>query len=146
MQLNFYNETESDINDLLPDVKKALETSLKIEGRKEDFEISFTLVDNATIMKLNKEFRGVDSVTDVLSFPIWDGELSNDNLLGDIVISVDKVREQAEEYGHSFERELIYLSVHSLLHLLGYDHMEEDERILMRQHEKIIMKELEIFK
>lgn len=105
------------------------------------FEISLSFVGNKEIRQLNKDFRGIDKVTDVLSFPFQE-ENFYPGLLGDIVISVDKAKEQAKEYGHSEEREILYLLVHSMLHLLGYDHMEKDEKKAMREKEEEILTSL----
>ena len=108
-------------------------------------EISVTFVDNEEIRELNRIYRGKDNVTDVLSFPQYeDPKQSNDPvlLLGDVVICPEIAMVQAEEYGHSDERELVYLFVHSLYHLLGYDHMEEDETTLMREREEKILTQL----
>lgn len=128
-------------------IKKALKTSLNHLEYGDDYEISISIVDEEEIKQLNKEYRGVDSVTDVLSFPLFErNEIPSEGMLGDIVICSKRVIEQAEEFGHSQEREFVYLTVHSLLHLLGYDHIEEDERIEMRTKEKEIMKKLGIFK
>ena len=105
-------------------------------------EVNLTLTDNAGIHEINKNFRNIDRATDVLSFPM----LSYDTLLGDIVISVDKVKEQAESYGHSTRREFAFLIVHSMLHLFGYDHMEEQEAAVMEQKQKEILDKMEIFR
>ncbi len=111
-------------------------------------EISFSLVIPEEIQELNAEYRNIDKETDVLSFPMLEFPEDEDMLtyetgipvmLGDIVVSTKRAAEQAEEYGHSLEREICYLSVHSVLHLLGYDHMEEDEKRVMRAREKAIM-------
>lgn len=111
-------------------------------------EISFSLVIPEEIQELNAEYRNIDKETDVLSFPMLEFPEDEDVLtyetgipvmLGDIVISTTRAAEQAEAYGHSLEREICYLSVHSVLHLLGYDHMEEDEKRVMRAREKAIM-------
>ena len=126
-------------------IKKALEAVLNREGLEGDFEVSVSFVTNEEIKELNREYRNVDSETDVLSFPMNE-EFEGVNILGDIVISTQKIIEQAEEFDHSREREMIYLTVHSMLHLLGYDHMVEDEKSLMRAKEKEIMKELNILK
>ena len=91
-------------------------------------------------------YRGIDNETDVLSFPM-EGEFPMDvSMLGDIIISAEKAQEQSVEYGHSLIREISYLTAHSMLHLLGYDHMEEDEKRVMRDKEKAIMERLGIFK
>jgi probable rRNA maturation factor len=126
-------------------IKKALEAVLTKEGLKGDFEVSVSFVTNEEIKELNREYRNVDSETDVLSFPMNE-EFEGVNILGDIVISTQKIIEQAEEFNHSREREMIYLTVHSMLHLLGYDHMDQDEKSLMRAKEKEIMKDLNLFK
>lgn len=121
---------------------------LKQEDLSDKGEVSLVLTDNEEIKLLNKEYRNIDSATDVLSFPIYDVEelelLKNKEseeeiLLGDIVISMEKVTEQSEEYGHSFQRELMYLFVHGMLHLLGHDHLEEDEKKEMRSREEEIL-------
>lgn len=111
-------------------------------------EISLTMVSPEEIRELNRDYRDVDSVTDVLSFPQFErkedlpeeGEIC----LGDVVICEDKVREQAAEYGHSYEREFTYLFVHSLLHLLGYDHMNDEEKVVMRNREEEVMNRLDL--
>ena len=114
---------------------------------KKRCEISVTFVDLDEIHELNKQYRGVDKPTDVLSFPQFDDleeEIPEvcEICLGDVVICEQKAREQAEEFGHSFERELVYLFTHSVLHLLGYDHMEDDEKKAMREREEEIMKQI----
>ena len=121
-------------------VKRAIKAALAYEGFEGGAEISVTFTDNEDIRALNRDFRGKDAATDVLSFPMldegeedfrYDGEDDTAlTVLGDIVISVERALEQAEQFGHSFERELSFLAVHSVLHLLGYDHersKEEDE-------------------
>ena len=130
-------------------VREAVETTLDFEDFQNHCEVSVTFTDNEGIHELNKKFRGVDKPTDVLSFPLFDFEgeteeppidevMSN---LGDIVISLEKAKEQAEEFGHSFERETAFLCVHSMLHLLGYDHeRSEEEDVEMRSKQSEIMK------
>lgn len=128
-------------------IKEAIKTSLNHLGYNDEYEISISIVDEEEIRLLNREYRGVDSITDVLSFPLYEkNEIPSEGMLGDIVICSKRVIEQAEEFGHSKEREFVYLIVHSLLHLLGFDHIEEDDRIEMRTKEKEIMKKLGIFK
>ncbi|MCQ2546408.1 MAG: rRNA maturation RNase YbeY [Clostridia bacterium] len=118
-----------------------------------DVEISLSFVSLEEIHELNREYRGVDSPTDVLSFPMFDdleeleamqkqdmGEIP----LGDVVICMDKIRQQAEEFGHSEERETAYLFTHSVLHLLGYDHMTEEDKKEMRAREEEVMAELDL--
>ena len=128
-------------------VKRAINAALAYEAFEYPAEISVTFVDNEAIRELNRDYRGKDAATDVLSFPAFeDGEIDTCELnpetgcavLGDIVISVERAKAQAEEYGHSFERELSFLAVHSVLHLLGYDHersAEEDAEQRRRQEE-----------
>lgn len=134
-------------------MKEALSVILKGEGVDEEgIEVSVSFVTPEEIKSLNSEYRGVDSVTDVLSFPQFESvdELiqEEENMgvveLGDVVINMDRAKSQAEEFGHSLEREVIYLFVHSILHLLGYDHMEEDEKKVMRAREEEVMNELGI--
>ena len=130
-------------------LRRAIETTLALEQYGNDVEVSVTLTDNEGIHELNARFRGVDAPTDVLSFPLFDFENECDeppidemeNMLGDIVLNLERTRAQAEEFGHSFEREAAFLTVHSMLHLLGYDHEtgEEDEAE-MREHQRRVMK------
>lgn len=123
------------------DLEKALVFCLEEEGLEGDFEVSLSYVDKEEIQELNRDYRGVDSVTDVLSFPVYEGEILGP-ILGDIVLCPERARDQAEEFGHSFERELVYLSVHSMFHLLGYDHMEEEDKKIMRAKEERVMEKL----
>ena len=112
-------------------------------------EISVTFADREEIQSLNREYRGIDRVTDALSFPQF-ADLAEEVpeigeiCLGDVVICRDRAEEQAEEFGHSFEREIIYLFVHSVLHLLGYDHEEEEDKKIMREREEEIMTYMQI--
>ena len=115
-----------------------------IYGLDEDAELSVVLCDNAYIHELNKTYRNIDRPTDVLSFALNEGEEEgydgpDTKLLGDIVISLDKTQEQAEEYGHSVERELAFLIAHSMLHLFSFDHMEEEERKQMEEKQEDIL-------
>ncbi len=123
-------------------IRKAINASLKAEKFERSSEVSVTLVDNEEIQRLNLAHRGIDRPTDVLSFPIFDEEFGDDELcvLGDIVLSLEKAKSQAEEYTHSFEREVAFLCVHSVLHLLGYDHEEgqEKEREMFEKQEQIL--------
>ncbi|HZK00441.1 MAG TPA: rRNA maturation RNase YbeY [Tissierellaceae bacterium] len=136
-------EVNEEISNLL---EKVLKESLLVEGIGLEYEISISLVNNDEIRELNREYRGLDRETDVLSFPMEDDFSQGLALLGDIIISVEKALEQSIEFGHSLERELAYLACHSMFHLMGYDHMEEDEKEEMRKKEKQVMKNLEIFK
>lgn len=137
-------EINSDINDI---IERTIKESLILERENLNYEVSVSIVDNGEIRKLNKEYRGIDEETDVLSFPIDDEFLMEGPLLlGDIIISAEKALEQAEEYNHSLYREMSYLTAHSMFHLMGYDHMTDDEKSIMRKKEKEIMKILEVFK
>ena len=130
-------------------IRRSVIAALDYEGYENDCEVSVTLTDNKGIHALNKQYRNIDAPTDVLSFPLVEYENTEEPpvdeaaMLGDIVISLERAEEQAEEFGHSFEREVAFLTVHSMLHLLGYDHVnseEEDEEMRSRQRE--IMKAL----
>ena len=132
-------------------MRAAVQQTLCHEGYNNPVQVSITFTDDENIHALNKRFRGVDAPTDVLSFPLTDfdnvcGEPAIDeieNMLGDIVLNLQRARAQAEQYGHSFEREAAFLTVHSMLHLLGYDHEtgEEDEAD-MRARQSEIMREM----
>ena len=125
-------------------VKKAACAALACEGMDEPCEISVTLTDDKGIHAVNLANRGVDAPTDVLSFPIDEPDLDTGcRFLGDMVLSLEHVAAQAEEYGGGYAHEAQYLTVHSVLHLLGYDHLDEgEEKARMRAREKAIMKEL----
>lgn len=132
-------------------VKRAVLATLSYEGFDRDSEVSVTFTDNEGIRALNREYREKDAATDVLSFPMYDfptGDVPDEGFvceLGDIVLSLERAAEQAEDFGHSFKREVAFLCVHSTLHLLGYDHelSEEDDRD-MRRRQKEIMEILKI--
>ena len=136
-----------DFERLIEDCTRA---ALAEEEIEDDAEVSVTLVDNARIRELNAEFREIDKETDVLSFPLGDEdgfEVDPDTdaiLLGDIVISLEKAQSQAEEYGHSFRREVAFLLTHSLFHLLGYDHMIPDEEQEMFAKQEAVLHKLGI--
>ena len=133
---------------------KTVETSLSHEGFSIPSEISILLTDDFNIQRINKEYRGIDRPTDVLSFPMTDiskgklnascGDFNMDEnllMLGDIVISMETVKRQAEEYGHSFEREMAFLVTHGMFHLLGYDHQnEKDEKEMIQKQEEVLEK------
>ncbi|MDY6012263.1 rRNA maturation RNase YbeY [Clostridium sp.] len=144
-------------------LENVINFALKEEEVSVDCEISMLFVDNEEIREINNETRGIDRATDVLSFPMLDyqdkkvfKEMYKDNnfditfmdgeelVLGDIVLSLERALEQSREYSHSFERESCYLVVHSVLHLLGYDHMEEDDKKIMRKREEDILGKLYI--
>ncbi len=126
-------------------IKEAVEVVLLQEELRGDFEVSVSFVTNEEIKELNMKYRNVDLETDVLSFPMNE-DFDGVTILGDIVISTQKIIEQANDLGNSLVREMIYLTVHSMLHLLGYDHMGNEEKKEMREKEKKIMKNLKIFK
>jgi probable rRNA maturation factor len=144
-------------------IENAVKLTLEEELMNIPEEVSVILVDNNEIRELNKEFRNIDRATDVLSFPMLeysDNEVYKDIyldytfdpidldegrlVLGDIVISLEKALEQSDEYGHSFMREVCYLTTHSTLHLLGYDHMEEEQKIRMRSREEYILNKMDL--
>jgi len=165
MTLNLDYETDTklalDFNDI---ITRVVEKALDMENCPYEVELNVILTDNEEIKEINKIHREIDAATDVLSFPMIDytvpadfsgleeeeqdyfnpetGEL----LLGDIIISVDKVIEQAAEYGHLEERELAFLTAHSMMHLFGYDHMEEEERIVMEEKQNNVLEELKILR
>ena len=140
--VEIFNETNEQIEDL--NILKPLLEYARIKENLEDTELEFSviIVDNKRIHEINKEYRGIDRPTDVISFALEDNEeieFDHYRVLGDIYISIDKVREQAREYGHSEKRELAFLTVHGLLHLLGYDHMKpEDEKVMFARQEEIL--------
>ncbi len=127
-------------------MKKVIAYTILTDVPGAEGEVSLTVCDNGYIQSLNSEFRNIDSPTDVLSFPTMDFETEDGYIsFGDIVISVEKAHQQAEEFGHSAMREFCFLSVHSALHLLGYDHVEsEEERLLMEARQEEILKEFGI--
>lgn len=125
-------------------IREAISACYEMEGISSDYQISLSFVLNNEIQQLNKHYRGKDVPTDVLSFPMDGPENVPEKLLGDVVISVEKMMEQAEAFGHSVEREMIYLIVHSTLHLIGYDHIDEDDKDKMRQKEEMIMEQLSL--
>lgn len=140
-----------------------IEYALQEEKVNIPCEVSVIFVDNEKIKEINKENRNIDKVTDVLSFPMLDYEKGNvfkdtykdfnfshvdldegSLVLGDIVLSLEKAKEQSLEFNHSFIREVVYLTIHSVLHLLGYDHMEEDEKSIMRKREEQILEKFHL--
>ena len=127
-------------------IRRCCQAVLVLENFPEEAEVDVSFVDNETIRVINREHRDIDKVTDVLSFPLGEnGEYDHNPatgnaLLGDVVLSFEKAEEQAKEYGHSLEREVAYLTVHSMLHLLGYDHVNGGkEAMIMREHEEAVM-------
>ena len=127
-------------------IRRCCNAVLRLEGFKGSAEVDVSLVDNETIHTINLEQREIDAPTDVLSFPLGEDGVYDQNpatgayMLGDIVISLERARAQAEEYGHSLQREVGYLTVHSMLHLLGYDHVQGGlEAVRMREKEEAVM-------
>ena len=147
------NRTDFEITEefekLFNDVVKE---SLRYEEFDPECEVSLSIVSNDEIQEINKQFREIDAPTDVLSFPLLtfeEGEQAdvnenNEIMLGDIIISIDKAKAQAEEYGHGLRRELAFLTAHSMLHLMGYDHMEEEEQKEMFKKQDDILNNLGI--
>lgn len=152
MNLLIANDTNEDLDlDLIrKKAEKTITEVLRVENISENAEVSLSIVDKETIHRLNKDYRNVDRETDVLSFPLDEEGFDNEGnpliLLGDIVICLDVAECQAADFGHSLEREIMYLICHSTLHLLGYDHIEEDDKKVMRSKEKEVMKNLGVFK
>ncbi|MDC7302507.1 rRNA maturation RNase YbeY [Agathobacter ruminis] len=165
--MSFYLETECPIDfsfDYQEIAQKVITYCLKREKFPYEAEVNLTLTDNEGIWQINKAYRDIDRPTDVLSFPMLSydtpgdfsflEEESDDNfnpdtgeaILGDIIISVEKVKEQALEYGHSELREYAFLITHSMLHLFGYDHMEKEEADIMENLQKQILEELQILR
>ncbi|HLU21258.1 rRNA maturation RNase YbeY [Lederbergia graminis] len=147
LQLDMIDETEHLSEETLHLVENILQYAAEIEKIEEDAELSVTFVTNNAIQEINKSYRGKDYATDVISFALE--ELGEDEIiikgvemprfLGDIIISIEKAQEQAAEYGHSFDREIGFLAVHGFLHLLGYDHMnEEDEKKMFTKQNEIL--------
>lgn len=135
-----FNETNYNLEKETKKIYELLAFALKRE-KLENVEFNIIFVDSDTIHEINKNYRHVDRVTDVISFALEDNETItlDHRLLGDIYICVERAEEQAKEYGHSFLRELAFLSIHGLLHLLGYDHMEkEEEKIMFSKQEDIL--------
>ena len=150
-EINFLDieENEEYIDILTKVINKCFE-----EERLKDknLYVNILLTNPENIRKINKEHRNIDKETDVLSFPMFEKEELeqrkelNQDILGDIVISIAKVKEQAIEYGHSFERELAYMAVHGFYHLMGYDHIDENDKVMMRQKEENVLNKLNISK
>ena len=148
--MEFYIDNRQETFEVDDELNKLIESviikSLNVEGLSTEVEVSISFVDNVEIKELNKMYRNMDKATDVLSFPMDEDILVPMPLLGDIIISIETAREQANELGHSLNREICYLIAHSMFHLMGYDHMEEEEKKEMRLKEKQVMKDIGIFK
>ncbi|CCL07477.1 Putative metal-dependent hydrolase [Clostridioides difficile CD002] len=134
--------------ELIEKIKDIIIECLDYEGYDDNYEVSLSFVDNKEIHELNREYRGVDRVTDVLSFPLlsddFEGVELEEESLGDIVVSLERALEQSIEYNHSFEREVCFLICHSMFHLLGYDHDTDENTKEMREKEEHILNKLNI--
>ena len=160
-------ETEVDVEfgfDYEALAKRVIGCALEHEEFPYECEVNLTLTDNEGIREINRTYREIDKPTDVLSFPLINYEKAGDFsaleenyddnfnpdtgeiMLGDIIISIEKVKEQADSYGHSIEREFAFLILHSMLHLFGYDHMTEEEAAIMEEKQKIILDKMKIFR
>lgn len=151
LDINWEEQTipESERDRLQKFLERGIAEAIRVAEGSEEAEVSLTLVDDPRIYELNREYRGVDRPTDVLSFALQEESEDEpeimdfeDDILGDIIISVERARVQAEEYGHSFERELVYLAVHGTLHLLGYNHEVEEDKVEMRRQEETVMNQI----
>jgi len=150
-EINFLDleQNEEFVNILLKVMSKCFEEESLLD---KNLYVNIVLTNPENIRNINKVHRNIDKETDVLSFPMFEKEELkqrkefNQDILGDIVISIEKVSKQAEEYGHSFERELAYMAVHGFYHLMGYDHIDENDKILMRQKEENVLNKLNIIK
>lgn len=148
-EINFLDIEEN--QDYINTIKKVIKECFKEENLKsKNLYVNIVLTDPKNIKRLNKEYRNIDKETDVLSFPMFEKEELekrkgvNLDVLGDIVISIERVKDQADEYGHSFNRELSYMVVHGFYHLMGYDHIMNEDKIIMRQKEENILQKLNI--
>lgn len=147
MEIDFLDQTNKVSDEQIDILEKLINYAAQYEDIQEDAELSVSFVNNQKIQELNKEYRKKDEPTDVISFALQDAMPDSINIvgsdgplmLGDIIISIDKVEEQAIEYNHSFERELGFLAVHGFLHLLGYDHMNRSEEKIMFQKQDDIL-------
>lgn len=154
MIINFENDQEKIA--LSEYMEKRLHDGLNavahLHGLDDMTEVDITIVDNEEIHTLNREYRNVDRPTDVLSFALDEGEEDEpelidgpeEHLLGDIIISAETAQRQGEEFGHGLEREIVYLAVHGLLHLLGYDHMTDEDKKIMRAKEEEALREIRL--
>jgi probable rRNA maturation factor len=146
-------------DEIMQMIKETIMNALKMEHFIPTFEVNVIITDNENIKEINNTYRKINRETDVLSFPMLEykngfkkniDDVDDTNpatgkiILGDIVISIEKASKQAEEYGHSINREIAFLTVHSILHLLGYDHEEEDDRTLMRTKEEQILEQMKL--
>ena len=152
-QLEYLEEQENEKYEeiIIKVVKKCFEIENLVDSQ---LYVSIIITNPENIHKINKEYRNVDKPTDVLSFPMFqkdeidkkikDKDFKHEDILGDIIISIEQVQKQAEDYGHGFEREFAYMIVHGFYHLMGYDHIVEEDKSIMRQKEENILNSLEI--
>ena len=145
VEIEFLNIEKN--NKFIKLIQKVINQCLKEEKLKGSMYVNIILTDNSTIKEFNKKYRNINKKTDVLSFPIFEkDELKNmkekqiEYVLGDIIISIPKIEEQSKEYGHSFEKEFMFMIVHGFYHLMGYDHMTKEEKKQMREKEENILK------
>ncbi|MBK3493323.1 rRNA maturation RNase YbeY [Viridibacillus sp. YIM B01967] len=147
LNIDFLDETSQVKDSDIELVEKLLQHAATVENIEDETELSVTFVTNEAIHEINRQYRQKDAPTDVISFALeemGEGEVEiiaegMPRILGDIIISIDRTKEQADEYGHSFERELGFLAVHGFLHLLGYDHMvSDDEKVMFGKQDKIL--------
>jgi probable rRNA maturation factor len=147
IEIEFIDETETMDESKLKNLSQLLQLAAEMEAVNPNTEVSVTFVENQRMQEINREYRNIDKPTDVISFALeeeGEGEIAviGDDLptvLGDIIVSVQKAEEQAKDYGHSYERELGFLLIHGFLHLLGYDHLnEEDEKKMFGRQEEIL--------
>ena len=149
MNIEIFNETNEELEKELTELKDILSDYCNRE-KLDNVIFNIIIVDEAKIKEINKEYREMDKVTDVISFALEDDLVMTSpdgiRVLGDIYICIERAREQASEYGHSFKRELSFLAVHGLLHLLGYDHMNEEEEKIMFSKQEEVLNYYEIFR
>lgn len=143
MEITLFNRTNTDIDAYAPYFEKIAQSAEKILKLKEEYQLSVTFVRSRTIHVINRDYRGIDRPTDVISFAARDDAdvffEEEDTDLGDLFINIDYAKRQAKEYGHSYEREICFLFTHGMLHCLGYDHMkEEDEKVMFDLQKKIL--------
>ena len=145
MEISFFNETDVNLDEELETVENVLKHGLK-KLKIDEAIFNVIIVNNDYIHRLNKEYRHIDRETDVITFALEDDNTFNPEvrILGDVYISIEKAKSQSEEYGHSLLRELSFLAVHGMLHLLGYDHMKKDEEEVMFKLQEEILDEMGI--
>ncbi len=146
LEVNYINDQDKHAipEEMEPLLENLIMRVVETEGLEKYCEVSVLFVDNEKIREMNRDYREKDMATDVLSFPQYEDVVKESEkemhvLLGDIVISLERAMEQAEEFGHSLTRELCYLTVHSMFHLFGYDHMTDEDKKVMRQKEEAVL-------